>query len=314
MARSLPDYSVTPRQPKPRRRDGRSALHVFLSVLKYGFLVLGALLMLLPFLEMFVGALRTPAERVATPPVFWPAEPQWNIYRRVFGEVAVFRGYLNSIFITVSITLLQLATSTMAGFALAKYQFRGRALIFRSILSAQMFPFFLFLIPLFFLMRFWPLAGGNGLLGQGGTGLLGTYAALILPFLITWYGIFLMRQFMVSIPDALLDAARIDGASEFRIFWSVVLPLVKPALATLGVFVFIYQWNEFIWTVTITGAAPQLQTLPVVVYLMNGPNPPISRQSLQQAALAVSIVPLVLVFLMLQKYYVRGLVMSGLKG
>ena len=271
--------------------------------------------MLLPFLEMFVGALRTPAERVANPPVFWPAVPQWQTYARVFEELPVIRWYLNSVFLSLAITFLQLVTSTMAGFALAKYKFRGRNLIFRAVLGAQMFPFFLFLIPMFFLMRFWPFAGGNDLLGQGGNGLLGTYAAIILPFLVSYYGIFMMRQFMVTIPDALLDAARIDGASEFRIFVSIVLPLVTPALATLGVFVFIYQWNEFIWTMTISRAAPELQTLPVGIYLMRGAISSISQQSLQQAALAVSTVPLVVVFLLLQRYYVRGLVMSeGIKG
>ncbi len=285
------------------------------SVLKYGLLTLGALLMLLPFLEMFVGALRSPAERVASPPIFWPAVAQWSTYTRVFEDLPIVGWYINSVFVTVAITLLQLVTSTMAGFALAKYKFPGRDMIFRTVLGAQMFPFFLFLIPMFFLMRFWPLAGGNDLLGQGGTGFLGTYTAIILPFLISYYGIFMMRQFMVNIPDALMDAARIDGASEFRIFGSIVLPLIKPALATLGVFVFIYQWNEFIWTMTISRSAPELQTLPVGIYLMRGAFSSVSDQSLQQAALAVSTVPLIAIFLLLQRYYVRGLVMSeGIKG
>ena len=284
------------------------------SILKYTLLALGGVIMLLPFFEMFVGALRTPAERFAQPPVFWPADPQWSIYKEVFQSLPVQKWYLNSIFITVTITFLQLLTSTMAGFALAKYQFWGRNWFFRSILSAQMFPFFLFLIPMFFLMRFFPLAGGNGILGQGGTGLLGTYAALILPFLITWYGIFLMRQFMVNIPSELMEAARIDGCNEFRIFAQIVLPLVKPALATLGIFVFVYQWNEFIWTLTITRSAPELETLPVGIYLLRGAFGNIEDESLQQAALAVSTVPLAILFLMLQRYYVKGLTMSGIKG
>ena len=284
------------------------------SFLKYALLALGGALMLLPFLEMFVGALRTPAERFAQPPVFWPSDPQWSIYRDVFQSLPVRKWYVNSTIVTVIITFLQLATSAMAGFALAKYQFRGRNWLFRSVLSAQMFPFFLFLIPMFFVMRFFPLAGGNGILGQGGTGLLGTYAALILPFLITWYGIFLMRQFMVNIPTELMEAARIDGASEFRIFAQIVLPLVKPALATLGVFVFVYQWNEFIWTLTITRSAPELETLPVGIYLLRGAFGNIEDESLQQAALAVSTVPLAVLFLILQRYYVKGLTMSGIKG
>jgi multiple sugar transport system permease protein len=285
-----------------------------LGALKYSLLLLGAGVMLLPFLEMFVGALRTPAERFARPPVFWPSEPQWGVYARVFQELPMGRWYLNSVVVSVAVTAIQLFTSATAGFALAKYRFRGRELLFRSVLSAQMFPFFLFLIPMFFLVRYWPLAGGNNLLGQGGTGLLGTYAALVLPFAVTWYGIFLMRQFMVSIPDELLDAARIDGASEWRIFSHIVLPLVKPALATLGIFSFIYQWNEFIWTMTVTRTAPALQTLPVGIFLMSGAYNTVAQESFRQAALAVATVPLAVLFLLLQRYYVRGVVMSGLKG
>ena len=288
--------------------------HIFGSILKYGLLILGGCLMLLPFLEMFVGALRTPAERFAQPPIFWPADPQWGIYKEVFSSLPVGKWYMNSVIVTVTITFLQLATSAMAGFALAKYQFWGRNWIFRSVLSAQMFPFFLFLIPMFFLMRFWPLAGGNNLVGEGGIGFLGSYTALILPFLITWYGIFMMRQFMVTIPTELMEAARIDGCSEFRIFAQIVLPLIKPALATLGIFVFVYQWNEFIWTLTITRSAPELETLPVGIYLLRGAFGNIEDESLQQAALAVSTVPLAVLFLMLQRYYVKGLTMSGIKG
>ncbi len=284
------------------------------AVIRYGLLGLGAFIMVLPFVEMFLGALRTPAERLARPPVFWPGDPQWHVYVDAFTELPMLRWYANSVIVTCSITFLQLATSSMAGFALAKYQFRGRLAMLRTVLAAQMFPFFLFLIPLFMMMRFFPLAGGNDLLGQGGSGLLGTYAALILPFMVTWYGIFLMRQFMLSVPDTLLDAARIDGCSEWGLFARIVLPLVRPALATLGIFVFIYHWNEFIWTMTITRSAQDLQTLPVGIYLLRGVfQQDLESEALQQAALAVSTVPVAVLFLMLQRYYVRGLNMSGIK-
>jgi multiple sugar transport system permease protein len=182
------------------------------------------------------------------------------------------------------------------------------------VLAAQMFPFFLFLIPMFFLMRYWPLAGGNDLFGQGGTGFLGSYVGLILPFMVSWYGIFLMRQFMIGLPTELMEAARIDGCSEFRIFSQIMLPLLKPAFATLGIFVFIYHWNEFIWTMTISRSAPQLQTLPVGIYLARSVFPDIQDQAFLQAALAISTVPVAILFLVLQRYYVRGMVMSGIKG
>lgn len=286
----------------------------FWTLVKYCALILGAAIMLLPFADMFLGALRTPRELLARPAVFWPREPQWDTYLQVFRRLPMLKWYANSILVTSAITLLQLATSAMAGFALAKYKFRGRAFIFSNVLIAQMFPFFLFIIPMFFIMVRFPLVGGNNLLGQGGSGLLGSYAALILPFIITWYGVFLLRQFMLSVPDELIDAARIDGCSEFRIFWSIVLPLVRPALATLAIFVFIYHWNEFIWTMTVTRTAPDLQTVPVGIYLIRGAFLNLQDEGLRRAALGISVLPVMVLFLALQRYYVRGIAMTGLKG
>ena len=284
------------------------------TILKYGLLGLGAFLMLAPFADMFLGALRTPAERLTQPPVYWPRDPQWVNFSRVFTELPMLRWMLNSIFLTLVITFLQLLTSAMAGYALAKYRFRGRDFLFRSVLGAQMFPFFLFLIPVFFILRYFPLIGGNGILGTGGTGFLNTYAAIVLPFAVTWYGIFLMRQFFIGLPDELIDAARLDGAGEFRIFFVIALPLILPGLATLGIFVFVYQWNEVIWTMTVTRTAPDLQTIPVGIYLLRGAFIDQASLSLQQAALAISILPVMITFLFLQRYYVRGLTAGAVKG
>ena len=283
------------------------------SGFKYGFLGLGALVMVLPFVDMFVGALRSPADVFATPPRYWPRDPQWNVYGRVFAELPMLRWLLNSVVVTVTITAVQVLTSTTAGYALAKYSFRGNGTIFRLVMGAQMFPFFLFIIPIFFLLRFAPLMGGNDLAGQGGSGLLGTYAALVLPFVVTWYGVFLMRQFFLTIPDDLMDAARLDGASEYRIFRSIMLPLVKPAIATLTLFSFVYHWNEFIWTMTVTRVAPDLQTLPVGIYLLSGAFENLDQKALQQAALAMSILPVIIVFLLLQRMFVAANLSSGVK-
>jgi multiple sugar transport system permease protein len=284
------------------------------AIARYGFLSLGAAAMLLPFLDMLIGALRTPAELLARPLVYWPRDPSWTNFVRVFTELPMLDWMFNSLVVTLSITAIQLLSSTMAGFALAKYRFPGRALLLRLVLTAQIMPFFLLVVPIFLLIRFWPLAGGNDILGQGGTGLLGSYLALILPFSVSWYGIFLMRQFMLSIPDALLDAARVDGASELRILFQIVLPLARPALVTLGIFVFIYQWNEIIWTMTVTRASPQLQTVPVGIYLLRSAFDDVSQQGLQQAAIAVSTAPVLILFLLLQRFYVRDTATTGLTG
>ena len=292
----------------------RSFWFIAAVVLKYGLLTLGAVIMLAPFADMFLGALRTPTERLAQPPAYWPSDPQWGNYLRVFTELPMGRWIFNSVFQTSIITVLQLLTSAMAGFALAKYRFPGRDFLFRAVLGAQMFPFFLFLIPVFFILRYFPLFGGNDILGQGGTGFLNTYSAIILPFSVTWYGIFLMRQFFISLPEELIEAARLDGASEFRIFFQIALPLAAPGLATLAIFVFIYQWNEVIWTMTVTRTAPALQTIPVGIYLLRGAFIDQSTLSLQQAALAVSIVPVIVTFLLLQRFYIRGLTAGAIKG
>lgn len=273
-------------------------------VLVYGLLGLGAAIMLLPFLDMILGALRTPAERLARPPAYLPQDPQWRNFARVFTELPAGRWLFNSVVVTLAITAAQLATSAMAGYALAKFRFPSRDLLLRGVLGAQMFPFFLFIIPTFFILRFAPLMGGNDLWGQGGAGLLGTYAALILPFAISWYGIFLMRQFMLAVPDDIIEAARMDGAGEFRIFLQIVVPLVAPGLSTLAIFVFVYQWNEVIWTMTVTRSAPDLQTFPVGIYLMRGAFTDISTQSLQQAAVAVSVLPVLVLFVLLQRFRV----------
>lgn len=298
---------------EPSRHGSRRSA-IALTALKYVALSLGAAIMIFPFFDMFLGSLRTPAERLAQPMVYWPHDPQWHNFVRVFTELPMLTWMTNSVIVTVAITAIQMLTSTMAGYALAKFRFFGSKAMLSAVLAAQMFPFFLLIIPIFFLLRFVPLAGGNDLFGQGGSGLLNSYAAMILPFGVTWYGIFLMRQSFMSVPDEILDAARMDGAGEFRIFATVALPLVRPGLATLGIFVFIYHWNEVIWTMTVTRSAPDLQTIPVGIYLLRGAFIDQSTYSLQQAAVCVSIVPIMLVFLLLQRSYIRGLMAGSVKG
>lgn len=292
----------------------RTNAAILWTFVKYGLLVIGAIIMVAPFIDMFLGALRTPAERLARPPIYWPRDPQWINFKRVFTEMPTLLWLKNSIIVTLTVTALQILTSSMAGYALAKYRFAGANMMFRTVLGAQMFPFFLFIIPIFFILRYFPLIGGNDLTGQGGMGFLNSYSAIILPFAVTWYGIFLMRQFFMGVPDELLDAARLDGAGEFRIFFVIVLPLVLPGLATLAIFVFVYQWNEVIWTMTITRTAPDLQTLPVGIFLLRGAFTEEATQSLQQAAVAISVLPVMLTFLLLQRYYVRGLTAGSVKG
>ncbi len=278
-----------------------------------GILLLGALIILLPFWEMISGSLKTPAELYSTTIRLLPSSPQWSNYTGLFATLPVPRLLFNSIFVSGMVTLCVLFTSSLAGFALAKYSFKGRGFLFKGILSTMMFPQFVFLIPVYFILKSVPFAGGNDFIGQGGTGLLHNYAALIIPFIVSGFGIFLMRQFIVSVPDSLLDAARIDGCSEFGVYWKVILPLCKPALATLAVFAFIAQWNEYIWTVTITTAAPDLMTLPVGIQMLRGGFDITRYEALMRAAMTIAVVPSIVLFIFLQRYYIRSLSLTGLK-
>ncbi|MBI3961597.1 MAG: carbohydrate ABC transporter permease, partial [Deinococcus sp.] len=189
------------------------------GVLRYLFLGMFGFTMVVPFFWLFSSSLKTPLEAIAEPPVWIPQHPQWQSYLRVLTEIPMGRYYLNSLIVAGTVTLLAVINGALAGYALAKLKFRGKETVFRGILATLMLPSFLFLIPVYFMMRRVPLAGGNNIFGLGGSGLLHTHWSMILPFATSAFGIFLMRQFILTIPDDLLDAARIDGCSEFRIFW-----------------------------------------------------------------------------------------------
>jgi multiple sugar transport system permease protein len=280
-----------------------------------GFVLLGAgsLIILFPFWEMLVGSLKTSQELYSTAPTLFPKSPQWENYTELFGTLPVGRLLFNSIFISATVTVLVLITSSLAGYALAKYTFKGRSIMFKGILSTILFPQFLFLIPVYFILKSVPLAGGNDLLGQGGMGVLNSYFSLIVPFAVSGFGIFYMRQYMLMLPDTLIDAARIDGCSELRIFRTIILPLSKPALVTLAVFTFVAQWNEYIWTVTVTTSSPELMTMPVGIQMLRGGFDITRFEALMRAALVIAIVPTVVLFILLQKYYVRSMHFTGIK-
>jgi multiple sugar transport system permease protein len=280
-----------------------------------GFVLLGAgaIIILFPFWEMLVGSLKTPQELYSTAPKLLSKTPQWENYTELFGTLPVGRLLFNSIFISSAVTVLVLITSSLAGYALAKYTFKGRSFMFKGILSTMLFPQFLFLIPVYFILKSIPLAGGNDLLGQGGMGVLNSYFSLIVPFAVSGFGIFYMRQYILTLPDTLIDAARIDGCSELRIFRTIILPLSKPALVTLAIFTFVAQWNEYIWTVTVTTSSPELMTMPVGIQMLRGGLDITRFEALMRAALVIAIVPTVGLFILLQKYYVRSMHFTGIK-
>ncbi|MCH1639408.1 carbohydrate ABC transporter permease [Paenibacillus timonensis] len=280
----------------------------------FAIIVIGSVAMLFPFLDMIFSSFKGAAEYNSLYYRFLPETFQFGNYGLAFESLNIALLFKNSLIKSVVTTVLVLLTSSMAAYALSKLRFRGRDGVFRFILSTMMIPSFLFFIPNFYIMTHFPLVGGNDLFGNGGVGGLTTsILSLILPFAVSAYGIFLMRQFIMTIHNAYLEAARIDGASEFRIYFRLVLPMTGPALATLAIFEFIGQWNEFIWALIINSVNPELAVLPVGVQMLKDHLDPTLTQPLLMAGLVISTVPILIVFIVLQKYYVRGMMNSGLK-
>lgn len=280
----------------------------------YLIISIGSLMMIFPFLDMVFGSFKGVTEYNNLYYTFLPEKFNFDNYQKAFESLNLGLLFKNSIIKTVAVTILVLLTSSMAAYAITKLKFRGRNGIFRFILSTMMLPSFLFFIPNFYIMTHFPLIGGNDLFGNGGYGgLTASILSLILPFAVSAYGIFLMRQFVMTINDAYIDAARIDGASEFRIFFTLILPMTAPALATLAIFEFIGQWNEFIWALIINSVNSDLATLPVGIQSLKSHLDPAMTMPLVMAGLVISTVPILIIFIFLQKYYVRGMMNSGLK-
>ncbi|MCL4543029.1 MAG: carbohydrate ABC transporter permease [Chloroflexi bacterium] len=268
-------------------------------ILTYSLLVAGSLLMVGPFVWMVTSALKTPDELIAVPPVWWPGRPMWRNFVTVFTVLPLARMFLNSIVITAIISVAILLTSSLAGFGLAKYEWPGRDAVFVGILGTMMVPFFVLLIPLYFVVKT--------------LGWLNTYQGLIMPNVVTAFGIFLMRQFILSLPDELLDSARIDGATEFRIYWQIVLPLLYPALAALGIFAFIYHWDSFLWPLLVIHS-PSLYTVPIGLNSLRSFASSQQYLNLLMAGTAVAVTPSIAVFVTLQRHFVRGIALTGVRG
>ncbi|MEU5441641.1 carbohydrate ABC transporter permease [Streptomyces griseofuscus] len=273
----------------------------------------GAVLMVVPFLDMVMTSFKGPGESGKLPYRFLPKGFDFGNYAAALHQLDLPVLFRNSVTATALITGSVLLTSSLAGYALAKLRFRGRDFIFRLVLATMMFPPFLFFIPHFLILVHWPLAGGNDVLGRGGAGLTVSVVALAMPFLVNGFGIFLMRQFMVSVPDEILEAARLDGAGEFTLWWRIVLPQTKPVLVTLALLTFVDAWNEYIWALLISTADPDVMTLPVGIQLLQDYVDPTRTMPVVMAALVLSILPVLVLFLLLQKHYIRGVMLSGLK-
>lgn len=280
------------RQVGGRRRGSRAG-----DLVIHALLIAGSLVMLLPFAWMLSTSLKLPPEIFTYPPVWIPGTIAWENYTAVLAAVPFGRFYLNSLLVATSVTLLQLGTASLAAFAFARLRFRGRNALFLLYLATLMIPFQVTMLPNFVLMR---------LLGW-----YDTYQALILPPAFSALSTFLLRQYFLSIPLDLDEAARIDGASSFRIWWRVILPLSGPVLAALAIFVFLNSWNDFLWPLIITNS-PEMRTLPVGLSAFQGQYS--VRWNLLMAGSVIAMLPVLIVYIAAQKWFVRGIALTGLGG
>ncbi len=280
-------------------RTQSTPFSLFGTTLKYLALVLLGAWMVLPFFWMISASLMTSQEIQRLPPPLLPTLPQFQNYAEVAKVVPMARAYANSLLVTILSVAGILFTSSLCGFAFAKYDFPGRNLLFLLILATMMIPFFVILIPVFYIVK--------------QLGWINNYAGVVVPGMVSAYGIFLMRQFIQDIPDELLDAARIDGASEFRIYWQIILPLSGAALATLGSFNFVTIWNSFLWPLLILQSR-DLWTVPLALNSLRTFGAEARVLNLQMAGTALSVIPALIGFLFMQRYFVRGISLTGLKG
>jgi multiple sugar transport system permease protein len=256
-----------------------------------------ALLTLMPLLWMVSASLMAPGEASRFPPPLWPQAPTLANYRELFASVGIGRQFANSVAMAGGATLLSLCFNLAAGYAFAKLEFRGRERLFRTLLGALVIPAQVTMLPLFLMLE--------------RMGLVNTLPGVLIPWLASVFGIFLVRQYALTIPDELLEAARIDGASEWRIFLDVVLPLLKPVIVTLALLSFLGAWNDFMWPLIVLSDR-DLQTLPVALAALSREH--VSDTELMMAGAVLTVVPVLLLFLALQRFYMQGLMMGSVKG
>lgn len=217
-------------------------------------------------------------------------------FRRLFTQNSMGAWFFNSVYISIVVTIGILLFDSMAGYVLAKKKFPGRDIIFWLIISTMMIPGQVTLVPMFIMVR--------------ELGLMDTHWALIFPDLSMVFGVFLMRQFMFSIPDELIEAAKIDGASEWKTYWKVVLPLARPGLAALGIFTFMNVWNSFLWPIIVLNTA-ELYTLPVGLKTLQDAN--LADFKLLMSGAAIAAIPMIIIFIIFQRHFVKGLTLGGVK-
>lgn len=278
---------------------GRRQRERIATLVAWLILGLGGIAMMVPFLWMVFTSFKSTAELYTFPPSLLPEQWRWSNYYDAWTLLPFATFFKNSIIVSVAVVFGQLFTCSLAGYSFSRLRYPGRDRIFLLYLATMMIPFAVIMIPLYVQMRW--------------MGWVDTLWPLIVPAIFTPWGTFMMRQFMSTLPRELEDAARIDGASFFRIYRTIILPLTKPALATLGIFTFLGSWNNFLWPLIIISSL-NLKTIPLGMTAFQARMPMKTPWELVMAAATFAILPVLIAFIFGQKYYVQGIVTSGIKG
>ena len=267
-----------------------------LSVIFHLMMIIVAAITLLPFFWMISASFMQTGEASLFPPRFIPSKATFDQYLFLFQRMNLGRAFLNSMILAISVTIVSLIVNSMAGFAFAKFAFRGKRPLFVFLLSSMIIPGQVTMLPVFFLL--------NKL------GLLNTYFGIIFPGMASIFAIFLINQYLKGIPDSLLEAARIDGAGDFAVYWRIILPLAKPVLVTLALFTFMGTWNDFLWPLIVM-TREDMYTLPVALANLLGEHAP--DPELMMAGSVITVLPVLVVFMVLQRYYIQGILIGGIK-
>ncbi len=272
--------------------------HMIGTVLRYTILGIGLSVTLLPFVYVLLSSLKTPSEIIQIPPTFFPKAPTWQNFTTIFNDpkVPISLFFMNSSLVAVARVGVTLFTSSLAGYIFARYEFGGKAVMFAVIMAQIMIPFQMIMIPLYLILVKLQL--------------IDTLWGLIIPAMIDAFGIFMMRQFIEGIPRELIDAGRIDGASEFQIYWNLILPQLSAPLASLGIFTFMATWNDYLWPLIVI-TTHEKRTLPLLLTWYSSSHG--SRPSLTMAASVIVLVPIVLIYILFQRQIVANAATSGFK-
>lgn len=266
-------------------------------VLVYAVLIGGIIITIFPFLWMVLTSFKTQAEAIAVPPTIFPKDFKIENYGELFTIVPFAKMYLNTIMSAVITVLGQLLFCSMAAYAFARLQFPGRDVIFMILLAVLMVPGSFFILPQYLIIQ--------------NLGLLNTFAALFLPNLFSAFGTFLLRQFFMSLPKELEEAALLDGCNRFMIYYKIMLPLVKSGLVALGILTLRFAWNDLMWPM-IVNTQPEKMTLSAGLAFMNGQY--VTNYPVMMAGAVMAVLPLLIIFAIFQKQFIEGVAMSGIKG